>query len=139
MPFFKIDNGELRQASNFVATPSFELREETHAEYDYPVDGWYWFESLNAAMRQLVEKSPVDEKKLQGIEFEGVMCSATKEDQDGLVAVFLAFQMQGSHFKPTVYEFANGNRLRITAENIQRFIGTWMPFRQSFFSDEGDV
>ena len=72
--------------------------------------------------------------KLKGILFEGIWCSATKEDQNGLIAVLLAFQMQGVNFIPTVYEFANGNRLTLTKYNIQAFIETWMPFRQSFFT-----
>ena len=71
--------------------------------------------------------------KLNGIEFQGVMCSATKDDQNGLLAVLMAFQLQGAAFKPTIYDFSNGSKLRITKENIQQFIAVWMPFRQSFF------
>lgn len=71
-----------------------------------------------------------------GVEFQGIMCSATKEDQDGLVAVLVAYQMQGKFFKPTLYCFSNGNKLSITKENIQQFISVWMPFRQSFFNSE---
>jgi hypothetical protein len=73
-------------------------------------------------------------QKWVGIEFEGVMCSATREDQNGLIAVLLAFQMQGAQFKPTEFHFANGSKLVLSQANIPEFIGVWMPFRQSFFS-----
>lgn len=72
--------------------------------------------------------------KLIGVEFQGIMCSATKEDQDGLLAVLIAYQLQTDNFQPTRYDFQNGNSLVITKHNIQQFIATWMPFRQSFFA-----
>mgnify|MGYP003666467305 CR=1 FL=1 len=71
--------------------------------------------------------------KLVGIEFEGVMCSAMKTDQDGLVAVLVASQLQGANFQPTRFVFENGSVLTITKSNIAAFIATWMPFRQSFY------
>lgn len=79
---------------------------------------------------------PPPDPKLVGIEFEGVMCSATREDQNGLAAVLLAFQMQGAQFKPTAFHFANGSVLVLTAQNIQAFTAMWLPFRQSFFKPE---
>jgi hypothetical protein len=71
--------------------------------------------------------------KLAGVLFEGVMCSATRDDQAGLMAVLLAHQMQGAAFKPTVFYFENGNQLVLTRENIPVFTPVWMAFRQSFF------
>ena len=71
--------------------------------------------------------------KLAGVGFEGVMCSATKTDQDGLVAVFVAYQLQGANFVATEFKFENGSSLTITKDNISAFIATWMPFRQSFY------
>lgn len=52
MPFFKRDDeaSALLTAPNFVAGPGFELQAEMHDTYSYPVDGWYWFDSLDAAM-----------------------------------------------------------------------------------------
>lgn len=72
--------------------------------------------------------------KLVGIEFEGVMCSATKDDQSGLTAVLLALQLQGKDFPPTNFYFENGNQLVITKENATKFMDVWVPFRQSFFT-----
>jgi len=76
---------------------------------------------------------PPPDPKLTGIKFEGVMCSATRDDQNGLMAVLLAKQLQGSAFKSTTFAFSNGNKLVITADNLSALISVWMPFRQSFF------
>lgn len=79
-----------------------------------------------------VTSTPVN-PKLVGIEFQGIWCSATKEDQDGLLAVLVAYQLQGELFQETEYRFINGNTLKINKQNISDFIAVWMPFRQSFF------
>ena len=81
-----------------------------------------------------VEQPPAPDPKLIGVEFEGVMCSATADDQAGLAAVLLAIQLQGEAFKPTRFEFDNGSELVITLENWQAFAAVWLPFRQSFFA-----
>lgn len=79
---------------------------------------------------------PSDEPdpRMTGIEFDGVMCSATRDDQNGLMAVFMARQIQGSAFQPTRFQFANGNSLVLSKDNIADFTAVWMPFRQSFFA-----
>jgi hypothetical protein len=74
--------------------------------------------------------------KMVGIDFEGVMCSATREDQNGLVAVIMAFTLQKEKFQPTSFGFSNGNKLTLTVRNMQKFLDAWMPFRQSFFKPE---
>ena len=33
-------------AENFVMSPDNELYKENHTEYIYPVEGWYWFDSI---------------------------------------------------------------------------------------------
>ena len=76
---------------------------------------------------------PPPDPKMVGIEFEGVMCSATRDDQNGLIAVLTAYQLQGANFKPTKFYFENGNTLILTKDNLQAFIAVWMPFRQSFY------
>lgn len=73
------------------------------------------------------------ERKLAGITFEGVQCSATSADQSGLLAVLTAIQMQGAKFVPTRFEFENGSNLVIHLDNYQAFMAAWLPFRQSFF------
>lgn len=71
--------------------------------------------------------------KLVGIEFDGVMCSATSADAAGLLQVKAGIEMMGANFK-TKFLFANGNALIITAANFTAFMQVWVPFRQSFFA-----
>ena len=80
--------------------------------------------------------TPTPDPKLVGIEFDGIMCSATANDQNGLVAVMMAIQLQGAAFQPTRFEFDNNNTLVISLANYQAFMAVWMPFRQSFFAVE---
>ena len=77
--------------------------------------------------------APIIDPKLIGVEFDGIMCSATADDQAGLAAVLLAIQLQGAAFQPTRFYFSNGNILVISLANYQAFTGVWLPFRQSFF------
>ncbi len=79
-------------------------------------------------------KLPKPDPKMVGIEYESVMCSATREDQNGLIAVLTTYKLQGSAFQDTKFYFSNGNTLVITKANIEEFIAVWMPFRQSFFA-----
>ena len=50
MPFYKRENEELLVAPNSVEGPGFSLYADTHADHTYPVEGWYWFDNLDAAM-----------------------------------------------------------------------------------------
>lgn len=79
---------------------------------------------------------PPPDPKLIGIEFDGVMCSATRDDQNGLVAVIIAYQLQGENFQSTEFHFVNGNTIVLTAQNVAQFMTVWIPFRQSFFIPE---
>lgn len=67
---------------------------------------------------------------LTGVEFDGVMCSATAEDQHGLTDV-KPYVLADMVTKP--FRFENGNRLLLTADNIEAFEAIWFPFRESFF------
>lgn len=78
-----------------------------------------------------------DDLKLAGVEILGVMCSATRNDQNGLVAVALEYNMKhgaGQTLGDTVFKFENGNTLLITDANFLSVYSTWAPFRQSFFT-----
>jgi len=46
--FYKFDN-TLLYGPNFVLNRDYELRRETKDQHTYPVDGWYWFDSEEAA------------------------------------------------------------------------------------------
>jgi hypothetical protein len=49
--FYKQDpeSGTLLHAPNFVYARDYELHRADHATYTYPVDGWYWFDTLKQA------------------------------------------------------------------------------------------
>lgn len=47
--FYKRNDADLLFGPNFVSHPEFELLRELKDEYDYPVDGWYWFDDEDAA------------------------------------------------------------------------------------------
>lgn len=47
--FYKND-GQLLYGPNSVTGPSFDLIKEDRHLYTYPVDGWYWFDSADAAL-----------------------------------------------------------------------------------------
>lgn len=79
---------------------------------------------------------PPPDPKWVGVEFDGVMCSATKEDQNGLTSVLVVYQVEGQAFQPTRFGFANGNSLTLTKDNLMAFLQVWKPFRQSFFTPE---
>lgn len=50
MPFFKKQDEILHTAPNFVVGPGFELHADTKDQHTYPVEGWYWFDTLDQAM-----------------------------------------------------------------------------------------
>jgi hypothetical protein len=48
--FYKNDNGAILFGPNFVLNANYELRRETHEQHNYPVDGWFWFDSEKEAV-----------------------------------------------------------------------------------------
>ena len=72
--------------------------------------------------------------KLKGIEIDGVMCSATAADQNGLMAKLTQYQLLGAKFEPTVFYFENGFVLNLSKDNILDVVAAWIEFRNSFFS-----
>lgn len=56
MPFYKRDGQELLCAPTTVSGPGFALSADTHADHTYPVEGWWWFNSLDEAMANIREK-----------------------------------------------------------------------------------
>ncbi len=47
--FYKFDNELLQYASTSVYAPGFTLTAANHADYIYPIDDWYWFDSRQTA------------------------------------------------------------------------------------------
>ena len=70
-----------------------------------------------------------DDLKLEGVEFDGVMCSATSEDMWGLASIKEWIRAG----QTTNFKFHNGNVLELTKDNLDEFESVWVPFRASFF------
>lgn len=102
-------------------------------KFDVKTEGVFFIENAWSIVK--AEQKQLD-PKFVGVEIDGVMCSATGTDQNGLMAVFMAYQLQGASYPGTVFSFDNGNTLHIDQDNIQEFIQKWVPFRQSFFKPE---
>ncbi len=68
-------------------------------------------------------------KKLTGIEFQGVMCSATADDMFGLASI-KNWVLSGN---TTNFHFENGSKLSLSPANFSAFEAVWLPFRASFF------
>jgi len=83
------------------------------------------------------KQAAVAASKRAGIEILGVLCSATKDDQNGLTAIATGVTLAraaSSTFADTAFQFSNGNSLTITDANFNSIYAAWVPFRQSFFS-----
>lgn len=44
--FYKLDGETLLYSPTTVESASYFLNAEIHETYTYPIDGWYWFDSL---------------------------------------------------------------------------------------------
>ena len=51
--FYKREGDELLYGPTFVLNANYELRRELRDEYQYPVDGWSWFDSEEEARKAL--------------------------------------------------------------------------------------
>ena len=54
MAFYKREGEELWQAPTFVIGPGIDVSVENHSEHTYPIEGWYWFDTLDEAMTAMV-------------------------------------------------------------------------------------
>lgn len=75
--------------------------------------------------------------KRSGVDLGGILCSATRDDQNGLAAVSVGVIMargKGEKFPNTLFQFANGAELLITDANFDGYFNTWSTFRQGFFA-----
>lgn len=67
MGFYKREGPELLHAPSFVTGAAFQLLAENHTQYTYPVDGWWWFETLDEALLAL-RVAPVSVTKRQAVQ-----------------------------------------------------------------------
>jgi hypothetical protein len=59
--FYKKDNEELLYAPNIVEGNGFVLVAQDKDQYEYPVDGWYWFDSEEEALQEVVSEQIIEE------------------------------------------------------------------------------
>lgn len=109
----------LRWADGQEPLTAEELRTVVNANID----------AYNASITEQQSELDEDARKLTGVEFNGVMCSATSKDMWGLTSVE-AWVASGNDVP---FEFENGNVLLLTAANYSAFRAVWVPFRASFF------
>lgn len=69
--FYKLENGQIIHGPNYVLNMRYELYKENRAQYEYPVDGWYWFDSEDEAYAFLgIEKPSIQEPGAQPYKIE---------------------------------------------------------------------
>ena len=49
MAFYKLDNEEILEAPNGVYTPTNIITKDNYKDFNYPVEGWYWFDTIEEA------------------------------------------------------------------------------------------
>lgn len=81
--YYKRDNETLQQASE-VHAPDYTLTADNHAEHQYPVDGWYWSDTLDDALVWMI--SPPDVPTVTAL--QGMLSIK----QAGLTAAFVAWK-----------------------------------------------
>jgi hypothetical protein len=58
MPFYKREDEQLQTATT-VAMPEVTLTVDNQAQHTYPVNGWYWFDTLDEALNFYASKADV--------------------------------------------------------------------------------
>jgi hypothetical protein len=59
---FYSNNGGLLCAPNFVDAPTYQLNRGDKDTYTYPVNGWYWFDSIEEAANFFGIELPKEEE-----------------------------------------------------------------------------
>lgn len=61
--FYKLEaeSGTLLYAPNAVYSPSCTLLRDQRSDYEYPQDGWYWFDSEEDAQQLIAESGHTTE------------------------------------------------------------------------------
>jgi hypothetical protein len=147
---YKVATGNSKQVSdneprelNWVAAndvPSFQVSRWTGSAW-LELNQHPYTPEIQAAEAERVAAEAAtaaqETSKVEGIEILGVMCSATKKDQTGMLAVGfnkLLADAAGQAFPSTKFKFENGSELVITVDNYAAIQALWVPFRQTFFA-----
>ncbi len=134
--YLENQNGSLSLDS--MSIPASESNRHYRQALKEVEDGEATIEAWEGSQRQAdylagqadnLSRAAVLQQKLDGILINGVMCSATAEDQHGLSDIE-GFVLGGQEVN---FHFENGNKLVLTAENWASFRSAWVAFRFSFF------
>lgn len=77
MPFYKRETEELLVAPLFVSGPGIELTADNRSQHEYPVEGWYWFDDLDAAMRALTVQPVLTALERNNAAYEAAIAELT--------------------------------------------------------------
>lgn len=58
--FFKKEENEILSGAS-VYTPTTTLLSDSHDEHTYPIEGWYWFDTLDDFIQFLANQNQTDE------------------------------------------------------------------------------
>ena len=67
--FYKLEGDQLLHGPNFVTNRHYRLLRGEQEQHEYPVDGWYWFESCESAC-EFFDLDPT------------VWCGTTEEEEE---------------------------------------------------------
>lgn len=60
MGFYKKVDDDILKGENFVFSPTIRLKSEDKDSYEYPQEGWYWFDTFDEALQFFVGVKPSD-------------------------------------------------------------------------------
>lgn len=114
--------------NNPEAEPTYAEEPVLHEEKSLPVEPVR--PPIETADEWLAANASGEHMKLKGFLFEGVMCSATESDQNGLLGLYPF--IQSGQIEPK-FRFENGTRLVLNVTNIDLLMQAFHPFRNQFF------
>ena len=79
MPFYKRENNELHAAPLFVSGPGLDLTAENKDQHSYPVEGWYWFDTLDEAMAALKSEPELTPIQRNNAAYESAIARLTTD------------------------------------------------------------
>ena len=135
--FYKLNDTNLLFAKNSVLGPSISITRTDKDTYDYPIDGWYWFDTLEEAVSFFnlnIEDYTEQEQKIETPVF-----IPTPEPSITVTAYQAKMALEAAGLYTTVDEYvraSNNNQLVIAWDNATVFERN-SPFIQSFGPELG--
>ena len=135
--FYKVNDTTLLFAKNSVLGPSISITRTDKDTYEYPVDGWHWFDTLEEAVSFFnlnIEDYTEQEQKIETPVF-----IPTPEPSITVTAYQAKMALEAAGLYTTVDEYvraSNNNQLVIAWDNATVFERN-SPFIQSFGPELG--